>query len=1356
MWSHEAKDEDAYETRRLQIDKFDYDINQHDLFIMIHQILYQNGPKSLVEHHLRSANQFYSEGIVYILQHGFRVERKMFSPREHSSDPEEKKIVQVHCKIVPTSIEITKPIIYDSVSSMGSPLMPITALTRDKIYSGQLTLNCDVIATAYLEDGSVHATRTESVKGISICRLPIIKGSKFCHTYDMSKHALLQMGEDPTDPGGYFVIRGEWAIDCVESMPYNWPKIYINEGYDKQRVRCEFISKPGDSYQNSAYMMVIFNNDNTLVIEIYRDKFMEVRIPFFLLFRALGWVCDKKIMDWIIYDYDNDANRALQAHIIDAMQAKYDKINYANIRESVAALTAIVDMIPAEKMSYYDLRNKPENYHNARQEVLQFFDTHFLPHIGMDMDSRDDKLKFTGLLIRKTILVYLGQIPQTDRVSMLNKRINPAGDSYAKAFKSFTNHSVIVPVKRMMNKVFRSQKFENVNLSQIVFSVQDHEFERLMKQSVVGGKGANMKLGANRNIVNRLRSMFLQRKNNINPIATLRQISKPYTDSGIQSSMATEMRKFHGSAANLKCPVHTSPEGESVGINEQMALSAQIVPNTSSQVLKDKIRSDEEFIPGDSLSPLEISRRLLARVYINGELVGYVANAPKFATKCRKKRREGEIHFHTTIYWDAGQDEIYFSVDAGRMARPVLIVYNTHRDAEYFANGGAVGSADDAARNVASHDAARNATRDDAEDVIIEDASEESDDEAAESKGVDGIEDNDDALIASLLPPADPALEYKNRIISQIQRKKKEKVPAPAAVGGNDDFEQGIALTREDIALMYANKKTVMDLVREQKVEFISADEQQNYYMAANFNILRQERKNKYRPFTHCDIPEAMVGITTLTSPFAAHNQPAKLIYQTSQVRQTCGYYCLNWPYRMDKETFLQPVNEMPLVITKANRYVLPNGCNVLMAMMCDTGFNQEDSLIFSKTAIDLGLFGGSKFTFEKVELEQREEMGIPDKTKTEGIKSANYDKLDAEGVVPVGTKLQKDDVIIGMYAALNKPTDRYAYVDESRVYRSDEPAIVQNRIFGQNEEGLKFCKVGLRKVRNPIIGDKFSSRHGQKGICACVMKESDMPYTEDGQKIEVIFNPHGIPSRMTMGQIIEMLVAKICAYKGAHYDATIFKEFDIEVVADELEKFGFQRYGYEKLLNGLTGEYIDSLIFVGPIFYQRLAKLVLDNEYVIKNPATDAATRQPLDNAGINGGLRVGEMEKWCFAAHGASRTWAEKSRDHSDGYVEHICRCGKEAIVNYNNGGYYYCKYCGDNADIFAIPNTWSSKLFRHELQSIGVGPAMLLQPYINEVQDDEDRSRSRIEEYNNDAITEFVTSAEKMIDADAEADN
>lgn len=1334
MWSHEAKDDaDTYEERRLHIDKFDYDLDPHDLFILIHQTLFQNGPKSLVEHHLRSVNQFYSEGIVYILQHGFRVERKMFSPREHSSDPEEKKIVQVHCKIVPTSIEITKPIIYDSVSSMGSPLMPITALTRDKIYSGQLTLNCDVIATAYLEDGSIHATRTESVKNISICKLPIIKGSKFCHTYDMSKHALLQMGEDPTDPGGYFVIRGEWAIDCVESMPYNWPKIYINEGYDKQRARCEFISKPGDSYQNSAYMMAILNNDNTLVIEIYRDKFMGIHIPFYLLFRALGWVCDKKIMDWIVYDYDNSSNNALQAYIVAAMQAKYDKTNYANIRESVAALTAIVDMIPSEQMKYYDLKNKPENYHNARQEVLQFFDTHFLPHIGMDMDSRDDKLKFTGLLIRKLYLVYLGQIPQTDRVSMLNKRINPAGDSYAKAFKSFTNHSVIVPVKRTMNKVFRSQKFENVNLSQIVFSVQDSEFERLMKQSVVGGKGANMKLGANRNIVNRLRSMFLQRKNNMNPIATLRSISKPYTDSGIQSSMAIEMRKFHGSAANLKCPVHTSPEGESVGINEQMALSAQIVPNTSSQVLKDKLRGDEEFVAGDNLSPLEISRRQLARIYVNGELIGYVANAPKFATKCRKKRREGEIHFHTSIYWDAGQDEIYFSVDAGRMARPVLIVYNTHRDAEYFANNGAAETAD----------------ADEKSDIVT--VEEHSDEEI-----VAADPDADDALLSSLLEPIDTNLEYKNRIIEQINKNKMQRKAAESVhVSGGDDFEQGIALTREDIALMYANKKTIMDLVREQKVEFVSADEQQNYYIAASFNILRQERKNKYKPFTHCDIPEAMVGITTLTSPFAAHNQPAKLIYQTSQVRQTCGYYCLNWPYRMDKETFLQPVNEMPLVITKANRYILPNGCNVLMAMMCNTGFNQEDSLIFSKTAIDLGLFAGSKFTFEKVELEQREEMGIPDKTKTEGIKSANYEKLDAEGVVPVGTKLQKDDVIIGMYATLNKPTDRYTYVDESKVYRSDEPAIVQNRIFGQNEEGLKFCKVGLRKVRNPIIGDKFSSRHGQKGICACVMKESDLPYTEDGQKIEVIFNPHGIPSRMTMGQIIEMLVAKICAYKGAHYDATIFKEFDIEVIADELEKYGFQRYGYEKLLNGLTGEYIDSLIFVGPIFYQRLAKLVLDNEYVIKNPATDAATRQPLDNAGINGGLRVGEMEKWCFAAHGASRTWAEKSRDHSDGYVEHICRCGKEAIVNYSNG-IYYCKYCGDNADIFAIPNTWSSKLFRHELQSIGVGPAMLLRPYINELRDDTDRSLSQVADYNNDSIADFVTSAEKMIDADAEADN
>jgi DNA-directed RNA polymerase beta subunit len=1377
----------------LSIKEFDYSIKNESFYVLIDQVVNSQGPKSLIAHHLDSADKFCRNGIGLIVTHGFKLNRDVYNPREHSGNPDEKNIVRINCQIIPRTIEIKKPIIHDTMTGQATDLMPNDALTREKIYSGPLSVACDIKATAYYADGHTE-TREEHIKDLNICKLPIIKGSIYCHTYGLPKEALLHLHEDPLDPGAIFIIRGEWAVDCTESMPYNWPKIYINEGYDKQRDRCEYISKPGDSYQNSDYFMIVFNNDDTIVVEIYREKLVGVYIPFFLLFRALGWSSDQKILDWIIYDYNNPANNVLLEHVTNAMKAKYSaKHDYFNMRDRNSALNAIVNMIAPENMKYFDLQNKPENYQNARNDILEFIDIHFMPHIGMNAESRNEKLKFLGLLIRKTILVYLGQIDQTDRVSMRNKRIHPAGDNYAKTFKSFFNHSFIRPAGRGIMKEFKSQPFDKVSLNRILAHVQDTEFERLMRQSVIGGKGANMKLSQNRTVVNRLSSIFVHRKNMLNYFSILRQISKPFTESGIQSPMATEMRKVHMSAIGYKDVVHSNPEGESVGINEQLAMSASIAPSSSSLVLRKDVMDDPDFIasntvnPSDTLTPEEISVGQYSRIFINGELIGYVKDSPKFVSKYKQLRRDGKIHMHTTIYWDVIQNEVYLFVDSGRMTRPLLIVYNTLRDRNVFEqkstdeNIYTVYENDDEVADIADvtdDEKTGGDTADNDEEPVVE---------------IVDIVDNDNDDLPELTAANDSSTNDNEADISALMNKilaKRAEIDTTAIYGShtggkpnNDNkyvdskhndskhndskhinkndkkhsdikFEQGIALTNEDVKMMLMGKKTIMDLVREKKIEYITPEEQENCYLSPSFKQLKRDRYNKYRQYTHCDIPEAIVGLTALTSPFGDHNQPAKLIYQTTQAKQTCGYYALNWPFRMDKETFLQPINEKPLILTKANRYILPNGCNVLMGMMCHTGFNQEDSLIFNKTTIENGLYGGSKFTFVRADLEQRDEFGIPDKTRTDRIKSANYEKIDADGVVPKGTKITNGDVIIGCYSALPKQTDKYTHTDKSLVHDDDEDAIVHNVIKDQNEDGMKFCKVGLRKIRNPMIGDKFSSRHGQKGICALIMNESDMPYLEDGQKLEIIFNAHGIPSRMTMGQIIEMLVGKICAYKGTHYDATIFKEFDMKAVADELEKYGFHKYGYEKVISGLTGEYIDSLIFVGPIFYQRLAKLVLDSEYIIKNPTTDAATRQPLDNAGINGGLRIGEMEEWCIAAHGAARICAEKFRDHSDGYIEQICQCGKEAIVNFREG-LYVCKNCGDNANISAIPNTWSSKLLMHELQSINVGVRRIPRPSKREIMDDIDRTHSHIEEYNQHAINSVLKYSEELVELNAQAD-
>jgi len=270
-----------------------------------------------------------------------------------------------------------------------------------------------------------------------------------------------------------------------------------------------------------------------------------------------------------------------------------------------------------------------------------------------------------------------------------------------------------------------------------------------------------------------------------------------------------------------------------------------------------------------------------------------------------------------------------------------------------------------------------------------------------------------------------------------------------------------------------------------------------------------------------------------------------------------------------------------------------------------------------------------------------------------------------------------------------------------------------------------------------------------QKGICALLMNEADMPFTKDGIRPAMIFNPHGIPSRMTMSQLFESMIGNICSVKGTHVDGTMFKKVDIESISEELEQMGMHRYGYERMISGLTGEYIDTLVFFGPTFYQRLQKFVADAEYSVQRALTDAITFQPLEGQGSSGGLKVGEMEKDVIISHGSARMLSEKFNYHSDGYNEYICRsCGKPAIVNHREN-IYKCRYCGDNADITCIPTSWTSKLFMQEIESTNVGIRRIPKPLEYEIDDNEDREFSQIDEYNEDTVRKLAYEAMDSVD-------
>ncbi len=531
------------------------------------------------------------------------------------------------------------------------------------------------------------------------------------------------------------------------------------------------------------------------------------------------------------------------------------------------------------------------------------------------------------------------------------------------------------------------------------------------------------------------------------------------------------------------------------------------------------------------------------------------------------------------------------------------------------------------------------------------------------------------------------------------------KVPGSKKV----EFVQNIRFTTEHVRKLQNKEIIFNDLVEEGIVEYIAPEEHENCLIAESLDELIKNKNNVTMQYSHCDVEQAIFGLAALISPYGNHTQPARITHSTNHARQSGGWYALNFPYRTDKNRFFQFYNEIPLVKTFTHDLIPSNGSNVIIAYASYGGNNQEDSAIVNQASIDRGLFNGAFFRYEMVELKKGEIFTNPDSAITKNLKpNASYEKLE-NGFIRKGSIVRYGDVIIGRVAKITRlPTDQhiYQYTDRSIVYRLNEPAVVEDVLMPRGVNDEIFGIVKLRYERPLRTGDKLSSRCGNKSIVATMLRQSDMPFTENGITPDIIINPHSFPSRMTIGQLIETTVGKICSRKGVLTDGTSFLPIDHFKIIEELLKLGYRYNGLERMYNGQTGEYLDSAIFIGPNLEERIQKFVLDDEQVVAGSGpTDATTGQPLGGKHVQGGLRVGEMENWALASHGSMLNMYEKLSIDSDGRTIYICRnCGNYAVYNeYRN--IYICKVCEEYADISAIDGSKSAILFAEELAASNI---------------------------------------------------
>lgn len=481
--------------------------------------------------------------------------------------------------------------------------------------------------------------------------------------------------------------------------------------------------------------------------------------------------------------------------------------------------------------------------------------------------------------------------------------------------------------------------------------------------------------------------------------------------------------------------------------------------------------------------------------------------------------------------------------------------------------------------------------------------------------------------------------------------------------------------------------------------------------------------------YTHFELDPSLInGLCASLIPYPDHNQSPRNTYQSAMGKQAVGILALNYLMRMDAISHVLCSPQKPLVTTRMDEILhtseAPTGVNAIVVIMTYGGFNQEDSLIVNREAIERGLFRSVKYQTYKDE----ERTNGADSEKFEspmrvegcvGMRVGCYAKLGEEGFPPIGTEVEAGDVIIGKTITtteIGEGTRKAVKRDKSVLVKHSEDAIVDAVLKSRNRDGSLLLKVRTRTTRAPIIGDKLSSRHGQKGVCGMILSASDMPFTEDGIVPDIIVNPHAIPSRMTIGQLMECLLGKLCAVQGEQGDATPFRGATIKQISDELEKNGYDRLGNETLYNGMTGAKLHGKVFIGPTYYQRLKHMVMDKQHSRSRGPVQILTRQPVEGRAREGGLRFGEMERDCIISHGCASVLSERLFEQSDPFVATVCnKCGflaqPAAEKTLLRSKKPMCRVCSSGDAVHSVRMPYAFKLLLQELMAMNIAARLRL---------------------------------------------
>lgn len=634
------------------------------------------------------------------------------------------------------------------------------------------------------------------------------------------------------------------------------------------------------------------------------------------------------------------------------------------------------------------------------------------------------------------------------------------------------------------------------------------------------------------------------------------------------------------------------------------------------------------------------------RVYVNGDLIGLHDKPKELVEEIRQRRRSGLLSPEVNVRFDDNMNEIIINCDEGRLRRPLLVV----RHGKTLLNH----------RHVEDMRSKKAKWSDLIREGVVE--------------WIDA-EEEEDSYTAVSPYSAPQKCDHCGKLLSETD------------VDWRNPGEEG------KVVLECKGCGGTM------QTESLLNDEH-----------------------THVEIdPMVILGVCSALVPYPEHNSSPRVTMGSGMAKQSLGLSSSNYRVRPDTRSHVMHYPQKPLTTTKPMEFVAfaqrPAGQNFVVAIMSYQGYNMEDAIVMNKSSVERGL-GRSAFmrTYRAEERRypggQEDHFEIPSPDVRGARADLSYSNLGEDGLISPETKVDGGDVLIGKTSPPRFLEEEADFLtpqkrrETSVTVRPGEKGWVDSVMLTESENGSRLVKVKVRDERTPELGDKFASRHGQKGVVGLLVPQEDMPFTEDGLIPDLIINPHAIPSRMTVAHVLEMIGGKVGSMEGRFIDGTPFSGEREEALRDALIKNGFKQNGKEVMYDGITGRKVEAEVFVGVIYYQKLHHMVSGKLHVRSRGPVQILTRQPTEGRSRQGGLRFGEMERDCLIGHGAAMVIKDRLLDESDGTLQYVCgnpSCGHIAILD--RRGTLRCPVCGNNSKIYQVQTSYAFKLLLDELLSLGV---------------------------------------------------